>query len=570
MKHLKINIDLYETNKKEILKNISFLVNEKERISIVWWNWVWKTTLLKILTWEIGDFSWKVENIWSLSLGYLAQIFFDDEQKLVKDELKEAFGLIVEMEKKLDILEKIMIENNGNIGVIEEYSQLIQQLNNVWGYDYENKISRVAWWLGISDLLSKKIVEISWWQRTKVALAKILLQTPDLLLLDEPTNFIDLASVEWLEKYLKNTWKWGFIIISHDRDFLDKTCTKTYELIPARSAEFYNWNYSYYVKEKAKKEEIALDDFERQRDFIDKERKLINRFRAWSRAGMAKSRWKALEKIDLIEKPYIAKKPKFHFNFSESTWKRLLLLKEIFIWRKEPLFFINEIELNIWQRVWIVWENWVGKSTLLKTILGEIEPLEWFISKWKWLEINYYSQLHEELDKEISLRDNFKKHWFDYPTEKLNAILSNYLFEPDDLEKKVKEFSGWQISKILFAILWQKESNFLVLDEPTNHLDYDFREALENDLLKFSWTILFISHDRYFINKIATHLWIIKDQELQLSYWNYEDYKYRLERWLEFDASLFDEEANLNFTLDEKLWQKEAKRIREKFGKKRK
>ncbi len=570
MKHLKINIDLHENNKKEILKNVSFLVNEKERISIVWWNWVGKTTLLKIITWEINDFTWSVENIWSLSLWYLAQIFFDDEQKLVKEELKEAFVNIVEAEKNLDELEKLMNDKTDNIEIIEKYTQALEYFNIIWWYDYENKISRVANWLWIWELLTKKIVEVSWWQRTKIALAKILLQSPDFLLLDEPTNFIDLASVEWFENYLKNTWKWWYIIISHDRDFLDKTCTKTHELLPIRPIEQYAWNYTYYVKEKAKREEIAMEDWERQQEFIDKEKKLINRFRAWSRASMAKSRGRALEKIDIIDKPFSAKKPRFSFSFSEASNRQLLYFKDVFIWRNEPLFFISELELSLWQRIWIIWENWVGKSTLIKTILEEINPLEWFISRWKWLQINYYSQLHEELDKEKTLKENFMKFWLEYSNEKLTAIISNFLFDINDIDKKVKEFSWGQISKILFAILWQKWCNFLVLDEPTNHLDYDFREALENELLKFKWTILFISHDRYFINKIATHLWVIKDQELKLSYWNYDDYKFRLERWLDFDATLFDEEANLNFALEEKLWEKEARRIREKYSKNKK
>ncbi|MCK9272348.1 ATP-binding cassette domain-containing protein [Candidatus Gracilibacteria bacterium] len=569
MKHLRINIDLYETNKKEILKNISFLVNERDRIAIVGGNGAGKTTLLKVLTGEITEFSGKVENIGSLSLGYLAQIYFDDEQKIVRKELKEAFSKILEIEKELDILEKQMSDNSGDVNVIEKYTQTLEYFNVMGGYDYENKISRVASGLGIEDLLDKKIVEVSGGQRTKIALAKILLESPDLLLLDEPTNFIDLASTEWLENYLKNTWKGGYIIISHDRDFLDKTCSKTYEILPARPLEFYNGSYSYYVKEKAKREQILLDDWERQHEFIDKEKKLINRFRAGSRAGMAKSRGKALEKLDIIEKPYIATKPKFSFNYSEMSVNKILYFKDVFIGRSDPLFYIRELELTLGQRVGIIGENGVGKSTLIKTILGQIEPLEGTISRGKGLVISYFSQLHEELDKNKTLRENFKLAGFDYIDQKLIAILSNYLFEKDDLDKKVREFSGGQISKILFAILGQKECNFLVLDEPTNHLDYDFREALERELLKFKGTILFISHDRYFINKVATHLWLIKDQELIVSYGNYDDYKYKLERGLNFDASLFDEEAQLNYTLEEKLGEKEAKRIREKYSRKK-
>lgn len=569
MKHLRIDIEKFETNKKEILKDISFILNENDRIALVWPNWAWKTTFFKILTWEIKDYFWKIENIWSISLWYLSQIHFDNEDRFVKDELKLAFSSLLAIENELVILEKQMQDNSEDINIIESYSTKLEQFNNLGWYNIDYEIHKVANWLWILDLLDWSIKHVSWWQRTKIALAKMLLSSPDFLLLDEPTNFIDLASTKWLEKYLKTTWKWGYFLISHDRDFLDKTCNKVIEISWPRKLEFYNWNYSYYVKEKLHREEILLEDYERQQDYIKSQTQLVNRFRAWSRAWWAKSREKMLDKMDILEKPFIQKKPKFHFVFDEPSWNRILYFKDVFIWRREPLFYIREVELSLWQRIWIIWENWAGKSTFLKTILWEIPKLEWLINIWKWLKISYYSQLHEELDMNLTLRENFIKHWFDYSKDKLTAIITNYLFTIDDIDKKASEFSWWQISKLLFAILWQKESNFLILDEPTNHLDYEFREALETELAKFKWTVLFISHDRYFINKVATHLWIINDWELAVSYWNYDDYEFRLERWLSFDASLFDEEAQLNLALEDKLWSNEAKRIRQKFSRKR-
>jgi ATP-binding cassette subfamily F protein 3 len=247
-----------------------------------------------------------------------------------------------------------------------------------------------------------------------------------------------------------------------------------------------------------------------------------------------------------------------------------LYFKECFIWRKEPLFFINEVVLHKKQRIWIVWENGVWKSTFLKTIIGQLDILDWNYSRWKWIKIGYYSQLHEELNKNKTIRENFELAWLHYPDEHLIWLLKHYLFEREDLDKKVSDLSGGQTSKLLFAILWQKEYNLLVLDEPTNHLDYDTRESLEKSLKEFPWSILFISHDRYFVNKLATNIWFITNNELSVSYWNYEDYRFKLEHNIDMDMSLFDEEAQLNLVLEEKLWEKEFKRLKEKFGKDKK
>jgi len=222
----------------------------------------------------------------------------------------------------------------------------------MWGYNYNSILMWVASGLGIVPLLKSPLTQISWWQRTKVALAKILIHSPDILFLDEPTNFIDMASLEWLEYYLQNKWKWWYVIVSHDREFLDKTCEKTYEVQPARALSFYHTNYSDYVIEREKKEKKIQEDFERQDDWIKSQEWLVNRFRAWSRAGWAKSREKMLDKIDRIEPPYIPHKAKFIFNETDNTSEKILTFKQIFIGRKDPLFFINDLVLYKWQKIW--------------------------------------------------------------------------------------------------------------------------------------------------------------------------------------------------------------------------
>lgn len=570
MKHLRIKVDKYEVDWNIILRDIDFILNENDSVALVWGNWVWKTTLMKIITWEITDFDWQIENVWNMSLWYLSQIYTDDENKTVRQEIKEWFKDIVKMEKILDEVEKEMSLNPENMEIIEKYTSTLEQFNNIWWYNYNNQIHNVANGMWILHLLEKKLTEISGWERTKVALCKILVESPDILCLDEPTNFIDMKSVEWLESYLQNKWWSWYLIISHDREFLDKTCKKTYEMQPARAINFYFTNYSWYVIEREKIEEKKMAEWERQQDFIKKEENLINRFRAWSRAGFAQSREKALDRLEKLDKPYIPAVPKFFFDYVWDENQRILYFKEVFIGRKEPLFYINELYLNKWQRIWIVWENWVWKSTFLKTIMWEIEPLDGIFTRWKWVKIVYYSQLHEELDKNLSIRDNFLKHWLHFETEQLIWYLKYYLIEKEAIDKPVKFLSWWQISKVLFAILWQKEANFLIFDEPTNHLDYDTKESLEKTISKYPWTILFISHDRYFVNKVAQMMWFVKNQELVVSYRNYEDYKYKLENWLDINMNLFDESAEMDLVLTEKLWEKEAKRLKDKFTRRKK
>ena len=250
MKHLKIKINTLEFQWEKILENIDFTLNSSDRISIVGCNGAWKTTLLKVLTWEIKNYDGGIENIWNMSLGYLHQIYSDDENKTVFEELETGFTDIKKLNQKIEEFEIQMKKDPENMDLIEKYTTLLDQFNNIWWHNYKNKIHWVANGMWILDLLDKKLIEVSGWQRTKIALAKVLLESPDILFLDEPTNFIDMAGVEWLESYLKNKWKWGYVIVSHDREFLDKTCNKTFEIQPKNGLTFYHSNYSEYVIER--------------------------------------------------------------------------------------------------------------------------------------------------------------------------------------------------------------------------------------------------------------------------------------------------------------------------------
>lgn len=570
MRHIIVSIDKYEIRGKEILSNLSCTINNSDRIAVVGGNGVGKTTFMKILTGEIHEIVGKIDNIGSIGLGYLSQIHFDVEDRVVRDELRLAFSEVRDAEKSLQDAEKCMMEHPEDMDTIGRYTEELDRFHMIGWYDVENKLERVARGIGIFELLWRRISEVSWGQRTKIALAKILLSAPEFLLLDEPTNFIDLQSVEWLEKYLVDTWKGWYMIISHDREFLDKTCDLVYEIVPWHPLQIYHGNYTFSVAQKAKSEERQWKTYEEQQTMIQSEKALINRFRAGSRASFSKSRERALEKVDILERPYIPPRTNFQFAFGERSQEKVFSFKECFIGRKDPLFYIPDIILSEGERIGIIGENGVGKSTFLKTLLGQIEPLDGYCQKGKWLEISYYSQMHEELAQDKNVNDNFVLHGLNFTRERLASILGQYGFTFTDIDRKISSFSGWQISKILFAVLGQKPSNFLILDEPTNHLDYEARESLEQSLQKYPGTILFISHDRYFINKIATKLWIIEDGEMTVNYGNYSDYQYKKEYGLQYDASLFDESAEMNLILEEKLGKNEAKRIAEKFGRKRK
>ncbi len=569
MKHVHVTVDEYDIQGRVILRGIKFLLKEGDRIALVGGNGAGKTTLLRILVGEIEDYAGGVENLTGMTFGYLSQVHFDDGGKTVREELLDAFPGVRELRAQVGAMEA-QLSVDPDLFDADAYARALEDLKAKGGYDTLSRIDRVASGLSITDLLDRNITEVSGGQRTKIALAKILLIQPDFLLLDEPTNFIDLAGMQWLEGYLNERWKGGYLVVSHDREFLDKTCTKTWDLLPARPLEFYDGNYTDYVAEKAHRRDNLQEDYDRQQEHIEKEKALINRFRAGSRASFAQSRLKALDKLEVIDAPPVPNPPRFTFEAAIPSHEKVAEFKECFIGRQDPLFFIKEASIARKDRVGIMGENGAGKSTLLKTILGKIPVLEGEMKLGKGAEIGYYSQMHEELDREQAVRENCHRHGLNMPDQKLSGMLGYYGLKHSHLGVPVKNLSGGQQSKLLFAIIGQRPSNLLVMDEPTNHLDYEAREALESALEDYPGTVLFISHDRYFINKVATKLWVVREGNLFVSYGNYDDYVYKIVKGLSFDADIFQEAQELDLALVEKLGEREARRMRDKFLRRRK
>ncbi len=591
MKHLNIHIESYERDGEVIIGRINTVINADDRLALIGPNGVGKSTLMRIISGETSEYTGGIENTGAMTLGYLEQIHFMDETKTIRDELRDAFAEIRELERTIAREE----EKLADTWEYDAYTDALDRYKLLGGYTYENEVERVARGIGIYDLMEKPLSNVSGGERTKIALAKILLSKPEFLLLDEPTNFIDLTSVEWLEKYLIDTWKWGYLIVSHDREFLDETCTGVIEVLGKMGIVRYAGNYSDSVAEKVKVRAKQEKIYEEQQILLETEKTLINRFRAGSRAGFAKSREKQLDKIELIERPEVRIGVKFDFPYDKFGAENLIKIEDVFIGRREPLFYIREALLSKWDRIGIVGENGVGKSTLIKTILGQMKPLEGYLSVHENSRILYFSQLHETLDTTRSIYDNFALHGLNYTHERVSGLIGMYGFSFFDRDKKVSSLSWGERSRLLFCLLsqnayagistiqddiwdteWQRaietssSSNILILDEPTNHLDSETREALELAIRAYPGTILFISHDRYFVNKLATKLWIIEDGELIISYGNYDDYRFKRERGISLDMSLFDADGELDIVLEEKLGAVEMRRIREKFARKKK
>ncbi|PID83958.1 hypothetical protein CSB09_03520 [Candidatus Gracilibacteria bacterium] len=586
MKHLNIHIDVYEKNDTVILANINEIINETDRIALTGDNGAGKSTFIKILVGAIQEYAGTIENIGNMSLGYLEQIHFSDTTLCIREELKNAFEEIREIEASLKKAEQEM-ELGGDYTL---YSNLQEKYQILGGYTYENEVEKVARGIGIFHLLDSTLDSVSGGERTKVALAKVLLSKPNFLFLDEPTNFIDLASVEWLEKYLIETWKGGYLIVSHDREFLDETCTSVMDILGKNGIKRYSGGYSTSVQEKRKMQKINEKKYEEQQVFLESEKKLINRFRAGSRASFAKSRERALEKVEIIQKPNYKKPIYFNFPYEKNTPESIINIESAFIGRYEPLFYIREAQVARGDRIGIVGENGVGKSTLLKTILKKIKPLEGIVHMHENSKVLYFSQMHESLDTSKTIAQNFEIHGISYPPQRIGSIIEQYGFEFADTSKKVSSLSGGERSRLLFALLSQnalatrqkinpktgkiqtekeEKSNILILDEPTNHLDAGTRESLESSLSSYPGAIIFISHDRYFVNKLAKKLWIIQDGELAISYGNYEDYQFKKDKGIELDMSLFDVDGQMDLLLEEKIGASEARRIKEKFARKK-
>ena len=515
-----------------IFQQVDLKINENEHIGLIGPNGAGKSTLLKILTQELLPDEGEIYIAKKTKIGYLAQDSGLDSEKTVWDELLLPFQKLLDMEKELRLLEiemgKEEVYSDPSLyeKIMEKYSSLQNTFEEKGGYAYEAKIRGALTGLGLGgiDWKATTVASLSGGQKTRVALAKLLLEEPDLLILDEPTNYLDLDATYWLEQTLAN-YPGALLLVSHDRYFLDRLVKIIYEL-EHHHVTRYVGNYSSYVKQKAEKLEQEQKNYEKQQEEIKRMEEFIQRNIARaSTTKRAQSRKKALEKMKPVKPPSPRpRKAAIRFEPAVRSGKEVLEVKDLTIGYDKPLIQNLHFRIERGEHIALIGPNGLGKSTLLKTIAGKLPPVS---GTWKWgtqVEIDYYDQEQQELNQDLQVIDEL---WNDHPRldqTTIRSALGQFLFYGDDVFKQVRDLSGGEKARLSLCKRMLNQANFLLMDEPTNHLDMTSKERLEQALEEYPGTLLFISHDRYFIRRLATRIWELTPDGIRDYHGDYEWY----------------------------------------------
>jgi ATP-binding cassette subfamily F protein 3 len=508
-----------------IFEKVSVGVQRGDRIGLVGLNGSGKSTLLRILAGLQEPTGGRVLRARSVRVGYLPQEPLLESTATLFEEMLSAFERLREQEHTLHQLEQMLSCGNPSAELLQRYDELLEEFRQGGGYEYRHRIHQVLKGMGFSDE-HQPIAQLSGGQRARAALAKVLLQEPDVLLLDEPTNHLDIEALEWLEEYLSH-WKGAFIIVSHDRYFLDKLVNKIWELEFGRLYE-YPGNYSRYRALRAERLERQWKLYEEQQEFIKRSEEFIRRNIAGGdfRASQAQARQKMLEKLERIPKPIVPKRMHLWMDVKSPSGERVLRAKDLVIgYPGVPLVRCKNLSVQRGERVALLGPNGSGKSTLLRTIAGELMPLEGTLELGEGVEIAYFRQSQTELDDPDKTVLDVMISNGKMTISEARDFLGKFLFSGDEVFKKLSELSGGERSRLALAQLARLGGNLLLLDEPTNHLDIDSREVLQEALGEYRGTLILASHDRALIQAIATQIWEIHEGELRVYAGNYERYR---------------------------------------------
>lgn len=514
----------------EILRDVTFNINEGDKVGLIGPNGEGKSTLFKILTKQLDYDSGELFLDKNKTLGYLSQNLSLDSENTIYDEMLSVFSSLTELENKIKTLEEKLNEPYDSSNedyhnkLIKDYTLSQELYENRGGYTFRGEISRVLKGLGfLEEDFNTKIINISGGQKTRLALCKLLLRKPDLLLLDEPTNHLDLEAISWLEEYL-NSYKGTVFVISHDRFFLDSVTNKTFELIGGK-VHCYNASYTKFLELRKKDIEARLKAYNLQQAEIKRQEEIIEKFRSFNREKSikaAESRQKSLDKMERLEEPEVIKAAsKINFETTVKSGNDVLHIEKLKKSYENLLFQNVNLDLKRGEKIALIGENGRGKTTLFKIIMDMVKADSGSVSLGKNVFTGYYDQEQSNLDVTKTIIDEV---WDDFPhltTTEVRNYLASFLFTGDDVFKEISLLSGGEKCKINLLKLMLSKANLLLLDEPTNHLDIMSREALEDAILSYDGTLIVISHDRYFLNKVISKIVELQEDGLKTYLGNY-------------------------------------------------
>lgn len=508
-----------------IFSNISFSVPDNARIGLVGPNGAGKTTLLKIMTGQQEPTSGQFTINKGLKVGYIAQENGLDEDKTIWDEMLTVFNDLIEKNKKITKMQEQIADHPEDEDLLKRYDQLAYDFEQEGGFTYQAEIKSILNGFNFKENTWNKVIgTLSGGEKTRLAFVKLLLQKPPVLLLDEPTNYLDLDTLDWSEAFLKN-YQGAIITVSHDQYFLDHLANQIFELNFGKLTTF-KGNYSQYVKERELMDSQQEAAYEKQQEKIKKEEEFIqkNLVRA-STTKRAQSRRKVLDKMERIKPPKHKQKVRINFTSERPSGKEVLIAKDLTIGYPDKVMVSDiDFQVNKNDRVAIIGPNGIGKSTLLKTIMKKLEPKGGSIKYGASLDIGYYDQELQSLDPSKTVLDTIWDRHKTMPEKDVRSILASFLFTAEDIDKTVGQLSGGQKARLTLTVLSLEKDNFLLMDEPTNHLDIEAKEVLEEALDNYDGTLLFVSHDRYFINELANKIISVRDGHAKIYNGNYSYY----------------------------------------------